>query len=121
MKQCDIDLKKGGDTEIRPVVILNTVSTLKLELAMTMGINSRPSPSSSPTNNTGGKMTERVRKITTRIFPLYLRVMIEQNSLNFDDIILKATKLLIVDSKGRDNTRRRWNHVLVDEFQGQLD
>merc|ERR1740124_2010477 len=39
MKQCDIDLKKGGGTEIRPVTILNAVSTLKSELAMTMGID----------------------------------------------------------------------------------
>ena len=74
---------------------------------MTMGIDGYPSTSSSPLNNTGGKITERLRKIATRVFPLYHRVVLGQNSLDFDDLILKAREQLIINSKVRNNMRRR--------------
>ena len=102
-------------------MILNAVSILKPELSMTMGIDSCPSTSLSLSNGTGGKMTERVRKIVTRVFSLYCRTVLEQNSLDFDNLIFKVRELPIVDSKVRYNMRRRWEHVLVSDFQGQLD
>jgi len=133
IKDCAIDLKSGGRTEIRPVTVLNAVGQLKSDDSMRLGFNGHLSSSSGGGDDDtedgdgkkGLKMTKRVRDIATQVYPLYRKALLEQNSLDFDDLILKTRELLIFNPRVKENMRRRWKHVLVDEFQdtsgAQLD
>ena len=123
IKDIHIDLKKGGTTEIRPITVLNAVLTLKSKDALhSTPFDTRSSSPSFDTNTNetkgGEKMTNRVRAVAERVLPFYTERLWGQNALDFDDLILKTRELLIVSPKVRENMRKRWKHILVDEFQG---
>jgi len=119
--ECGIDLKGfSNKKDLRPITILNAVSQLKEDDAM--GDNRRNNQS----NKEGGmKMTARVRQIAEEVYILYQKQVLEQNSMDFNDLILKTRELLMTNPSVQDRLRKRWHHVLVDEFQdtseAQLD
>ncbi len=52
-----------------------------------------------------------------RVYEKYQKELLESNSVDFDDLLLWTHKLLTDNPQIRDNYRRRFHHVLVDEFQ----
>ena len=52
-----------------------------------------------------------------RLYALYQARLAESNAMDFDDLLANALDLLRANEAIRDKYRRRWPHVLVDEFQ----
>lgn len=48
----------------------------------------------------------------------YESLLAARGSLDFDDLVVRAARLLDEDPPLRDRWQRRFSHVLVDEFQG---
>jgi len=61
-------------------------------------------------NNTMGK-------IVTQVWNLYEKRKIKENSLDFDDLLLKATKLLKENLEIRKIYQEKWEYIHVDEYQ----
>jgi DNA helicase IV len=62
----------------------------------------------------------RARDFYRLFLPLYERyqaLLDEHGALDFNDLILKSVALLRSRPELRDRLRRRWTHVLVDEYQ----
>ncbi len=56
-------------------------------------------------------------KLCMEGFRLYDQRLREQKSLDFDDLLLKAIEILSEYSDVRDRYKKRYSHILVDEFQ----
>jgi DNA helicase-2/ATP-dependent DNA helicase PcrA len=52
-----------------------------------------------------------------RVFPNYELILEEYRALDFDDLLLRAVRLLEQSEEARQSFRRRFGHVLVDEYQ----
>jgi hypothetical protein len=48
---------------------------------------------------------------------VYESLLAARGSLDFDDLVVRAARLLDEDASLRDRWQRRFSHVLVDEFQ----
>jgi len=107
-----IDLKGGGrgQADIRPITVLNALSQLKTDEAMDV-------MSDDDENETGRKISAKVRAITEQVYPAYRKAVLSQNALDFDDLILLCRELLKTNAEVRERMQRRWRHILVDEFQ----
>ncbi len=57
--------------------------------------------------------TEKV----AHIFQEYKKELLRANALDFDDLLLEATRLLKSSSEVRDYYNRRFHYILVDEYQ----
>jgi DNA helicase-2/ATP-dependent DNA helicase PcrA len=55
--------------------------------------------------------------ITHRVFQRYEAYLEANSGLDFDDLILRAVRLLEQSPEVRDRYQRRFRHVLVDEYQ----
>jgi len=117
LSDCGIDLKGSGrgKPDIRSITILNAVGQLKSDDALE--VDSRSTAGESVEKSNGIKMTAKVRQITEEVYPMYRRELISQNALDFDDLILLTRELLKCNEEVRERMARRWQHVLVDEFQ----
>jgi DNA helicase-2/ATP-dependent DNA helicase PcrA len=58
-----------------------------------------------------------VEALFDRVFESYRRRLGAGNLLDFDDLLLEALRLLRDDEEVGERTRRRFAHVLVDEYQ----
>jgi DNA helicase-2/ATP-dependent DNA helicase PcrA len=56
-------------------------------------------------------------EIVRRVYPRYEELLRENRALDFDDLLLWAVRLLRDHPDVRDAYRRRYQHLLVDEFQ----
>ena len=64
-----------------------------------------------------GKGSSSLGKIVAQVWNLYEKQKMKENSLDFDDLLLKATKLL-KDNKGvREFYQDKWEYIHVDEYQ----
>ncbi len=117
LTDCGIDLKGSGrgQADIRPITILNAVGQLKSDDAMEAV--SRPTAGGGDDTATGIKMTAKVRRVAEEVYPMYRKTLVSQNSLDFDDLILLTRELLKTNEDVRERMAKRWQHVLVDEFQ----
>ena len=52
-----------------------------------------------------------------RVFPHYELLLEENRALDFDDLLLRAVRLVEDSEQARHDFRRRFQHVLVDEYQ----
>src|SRR5690606_30558543 len=52
-----------------------------------------------------------------QVYAVYQRRLREANALDFDDIIMHTVHLLQAFPEVRETYRRRFRHVLVDEYQ----
>jgi DNA helicase-2/ATP-dependent DNA helicase PcrA len=66
--------------------------------------------------NMADHQSER-RENISRIFKLYQERLVQNNALDFDDLLLKAVDLLKSVAEVRDYYHRRFRHVMIDEFQ----
>ena len=56
-------------------------------------------------------------EVIARIYMRYQELLLASNGVDFDDLLLYAWKLLEENPTVRENYARRFEHVLVDEFQ----
>lgn len=56
-------------------------------------------------------------KIVAQIWNLYEKRKMAENALDFDDLLLKATKLLKDNAEIRKIYQERWEYVHIDEYQ----
>jgi DNA helicase-2/ATP-dependent DNA helicase PcrA len=56
-------------------------------------------------------------EIVQRVYRLYQELLLANNALDFDDLLLWTANLLEENRSVRDRYARRYEHVLVDEFQ----
>jgi DNA helicase-2/ATP-dependent DNA helicase PcrA len=57
------------------------------------------------------------RRLLAEVYRVYLRLLREQQALDFDDLLLKALELLRVDHEARSKWNSRFAHLQVDEYQ----
>ena len=98
MKEIGVDLAREKD--LKPQSVLNAMAKVKA-------------------GDLDPKVVRKSRllSIAKEIFPRYREQLLLSNSLDFDDLISMTAELLSVNGSIRDSLRRRWAHVLVDEFQ----
>ena len=58
-----------------------------------------------------------IGKMVMRVWSLYEKKKGQENSLDFDDLLLKATKLLKENEKIRQIYQEKWTHIHIDEYQ----
>lgn len=56
-------------------------------------------------------------EITRRIYERYQMLLRDSNAVDFDDLLLETVRLLVDNPQVRERYARRFEHVLVDEFQ----
>jgi ATP-dependent DNA helicase UvrD/PcrA len=56
-------------------------------------------------------------EVTQRVYRLYQQMLLANNALDFDDLLLWTAFLFEENSQVRERYARRYEHVLVDEFQ----
>jgi len=56
-------------------------------------------------------------KIVAQVWNLYEKKKTKENSLDFDDLLLKATKLLKENEQIRKIYQEKWEYIHVDEYQ----
>ncbi len=100
MKQVVSDLNLD-DTRYRPRALLNAISTAKNELI---------TPVDYPVKT-------YYDEIVVRAYTRYQDTLRQNNGLDFDDLLTEAAKLFRSIPDVLERYRRRYTHVLVDEFQ----
>ncbi|HEY4513305.1 MAG TPA: UvrD-helicase domain-containing protein [Candidatus Paceibacterota bacterium] len=65
----------------------------------------------------GGGGTSAFGKIVASVWNLYEKRKMKENSLDFDDLLLKATKLLQENAEIRRLYQEKWEYMHVDEYQ----
>jgi DNA helicase-2/ATP-dependent DNA helicase PcrA len=63
----------------------------------------------------GGMST--IGKIVAQVWNLYEKRKMSENALDFDDLLLKATKLLKDNAEIRKQYQEKWEYVHIDEYQ----
>jgi DNA helicase-2/ATP-dependent DNA helicase PcrA len=56
-------------------------------------------------------------EVVARVYARYQDLLLASNAVDFDDLLLMTVKLVQENPEVRDNYARRFEHVLVDEFQ----
>ncbi len=56
-------------------------------------------------------------KIVAQIWNLYEKKKAKENALDFDDLLLKAVKLLKENKEIRKNYQEKWGYIHIDEYQ----
>jgi len=56
-------------------------------------------------------------KIVAQVWNLYEKQKTKENSLDFDDLLLKATKLLKENKEIRKFYQEKWDYIHIDEYQ----
>ncbi len=56
-------------------------------------------------------------EVVARVYQRYGELLLENNAVDFDDLLLLSVKLLQENDDVRERYARRFEHVLVDEFQ----
>ncbi len=96
LNELNIDLKK-----FPPSRILYAISAAKNELITSENYIS----------------SDYFGEMVARAYPLYQSRMIQNNAVDFDDLLMQ-TVILLRDNEGvRQKYQRRYEHILVDEFQ----
>jgi DNA helicase II / ATP-dependent DNA helicase PcrA len=89
------------DKQYRPLAILNSISNAKNELIL---------PDEYPLQTYRDEVVKRV-------YIGYQQLLLTNNALDFDDLLLYTAFLLDDNPSVRERYARRYEHVLVDEFQ----
>ena len=89
------------DKQYRPLAILNSISNAKNELIL---------PDEYPLQTYRDEVVKRV-------YIGYQQMLLTNNAVDFDDLLLYTAFLLDDNPAVRERYARRYEHVLVDEFQ----
>ncbi|MBE2272144.1 MAG: UvrD-helicase domain-containing protein [Anaerolinea sp.] len=96
LKAQNLDTKK-----FKPYGVLNAISAAKNELIEPDDYRSR----------------DYFGEAVARIYPLYQRRLVESNAMDFDDLLMQTVLLFRNNIDVREKYQRRYEHILVDEFQ----
>ncbi len=91
------------DKRYQPRVVLNKISTAKNNMISATDY----------TKNAEDFFSDKIGKI----YQKYEELLIENNALDFDDMLLLAVRLLRTDIEVANHFKQRFKHLLVDEFQ----
>jgi DNA helicase-2/ATP-dependent DNA helicase PcrA len=58
-----------------------------------------------------------IGKIVARVWNIYERKKMKENALDFDDLLLKAVRLLKENAEVRKVYQERWEYIHIDEYQ----
>ena len=97
-RELDLDVKR-----YQPRAILNWVSNQKNELI--------------DHEDAKANAKNHLEEVYSEAFAVYQRKLREANALDFDDIIMTSVQLFQSFPEVRESYRRRFRHVLVDEYQ----
>ena len=61
--------------------------------------------------------SDTLGKIVAQVWNLYEKQKMKENSLDFDDLLLKATKLLKENVEIRKIYQEKWDYIHIDEYQ----
>ena len=100
VKQIVQDLNLN-DKQYRPAALLAAISTAKNELV--------PPDAFAPTTHW--------HEVARRVYERYQAALAANNAVDFDDLLMKTVELLRSTPTVLDKYRRRYAHILVDEFQ----
>jgi len=89
------------EKQYRPLAILNSISNAKSELIL---------PDEYPLQNYRDEVVKKV-------YINYQQMLLTNNAVDFDDLLLYTAFLLDDNPAVREKYARRYEHVLVDEFQ----
>jgi DNA helicase-2/ATP-dependent DNA helicase PcrA len=89
------------DKQYRPLAILNSISNAKNELIL---------PDEYPLQTYRDEVVKRV-------YISYQQMLLTDNAVDFDDLLLYTAFLMVDNPAVRERYARRYEHVLVDEFQ----
>ncbi|MFA5932118.1 MAG: UvrD-helicase domain-containing protein [Candidatus Paceibacterota bacterium] len=64
-----------------------------------------------------GNGASSLGKIVSQVWNLYEKQKAKENSLDFDDLLLKATKLLKENEEVRKIYQEKWEYIHIDEYQ----
>jgi DNA helicase-2/ATP-dependent DNA helicase PcrA len=99
LTELNADIKK-----FTPGRVLNAISSAKNELI------DADAYANLPTKDYFGELVRRA-------YPLYQRALVNNNAMDFDDLLMQTVVLLQTHEGTRDKYQRRFEYVLVDEFQ----
>ena len=68
-------------------------------------------------NYTEREGANSLAKIVAQVWSLYEKQKMKENSLDFDDLLLKATRLLKENPEIRKIYQEKWEYIHVDEYQ----
>ncbi len=68
-------------------------------------------------NSPAGGGASYLGKIVGQVWEMYEKKKAEQNALDFDDLLLKATKLLKENTELRKLYQEKWEYIHIDEYQ----
>jgi DNA helicase-2/ATP-dependent DNA helicase PcrA len=100
VKRIILDLNLD-DKQYRPLAILNSISNAKNELLL---------PDEYPVQTYRDEVVKRV-------YIGYQQMLLTNNAVDFDDLLLYTAALLEDNPEVRERYSRRYEHILVDEFQ----
>ncbi len=64
-----------------------------------------------------GSSANPLSRIVAQVWNLYEKQKMKENSLDFDDLLLKATKLLKDNLEVRKMYQEKWEYIHIDEYQ----
>ena len=89
--------------QVNPRAVLHWVSNLKNELV--------------DHESAGGRATNGTEELYAEAYRLYQQRLRAANAMDFDDLIMQTVHLFQAFPDVRETYRRRFRHVLVDEYQ----
>ncbi len=98
MEELEIDTKRFPARAVR-----STISGAKNELLDSISYGERQ----------GSWFEEQV----ARVYELYEKRMLENNAMDFDDLLVRTVNVMELFEESRQRWRRAFRHVLVDEYQ----
>ena len=63
------------------------------------------------------KSSDYLGKIVAQVWEIYEKKKMKENSLDFDDLLLKATKLLKENEEIKKIYQEKWQYIHIDEYQ----
>ncbi len=100
IRQCLGDLNLD-DADLSPRAVLDSISRAKSQL---IGPGEYVAPSYQ-------------FEVVARVYRRYQQLLLENNALDFDDLLMVTVRLLRGNPEVREKYQRQYQHILVDEFQ----
>jgi len=98
MKELDLDPKQYDPRRIKNIISREKGKFTHLE-------------------NYAERATNSLEKIVLQVWPLYEKKKNKENSLDFDDLLLKSVKLLKENEAIRKIYQEKWDYIHIDEYQ----
>ena len=93
----------GKSVNLKPDMLLNLISTAKQNFL-------------DPTDDLNAVSVENA-PLLSRVYQAYQEILADEKVYDYDDLIFNAVRLLESDDKIRKEYSKRFQHILVDEYQ----